>query len=399
MLIAGHLLVHDGSTSRLERGWLLARDRLIVQMGAGEAPAAADLGGDDFIIMPGFVDAHVHLPQYDAIGIAGLELLEWLERVIFPAEALWADTDYAAAMAQRSVRGLISFGTTAMAAYASVHGAGARAAMEAAAALGVRGVLGPSLMDRNAPPELCLPREVQLAELARFERVGRLEPAVTPRFAVACTPELMRDAAQLAARRGWTIQTHLAETHAEVALVESLFPGRSYTQVYDDVGLLTPRTILAHTIHLAPADAALIESRGSCAAHCPTANRFLEAGIMDRAGLATAGIPVALGSDVAGGPDRSMVRVARAMIESARARGDAAPTAAQAFHAITAGSAAALGWHGCGTLTTGVDADVVVVRPDRAWLTSPDPLGTLLYSWDDRWIRSVLVAGRVMFTA
>ncbi len=399
MLISGHLLVHDGLSSRLQSGWLLARDGLIVQMGAREAPAAPDLGGDEFVIMPGFVDAHVHLPQYDAIGIAGLELLAWLERVIFPAEALWADTDYAAAMAERAVSGLISFGTTAMAAYASVHGAGARAAMDAAAALGVRGVIGPSLMDRNAPAQLCPPREVQLAELARFERVGRLEPAVTPRFAVSCTPELMRDAAHVAAQRGWTIQTHLAETRAEVAMVESLFPGRSYAQVYDEVGLLTPRTILAHTIHLAPSDAALIAARGSCVAHCPTANRFLEAGIMARAGLAAAGIPVALGSDVAGGPDRSMVRVARAMIESARARGDAAPTAAQAFHAITAGNAAALGWRGCGSLAAGGDADVVVVRPDRAWLTSSDPLGTLLYSWDDRWIRAVLVAGRVMFTA
>lgn len=397
MLIAGHLLLHRGQASFLERGWVLCRGSTIEACGTGEAPAAPDLGGDDHIIMPGFIDAHVHLPQYDSIGVSGLELLEWLDRVIFPAETRWADPDAAADMAERATMGLISFGTTGFAAYGSSHSASVKQAFAAVASLGVHGCFGPSLMDRNAPEELCAPRSEQISLLAEFEPIGRLVPAVTPRFAVSCTPEMMREAAMVARVRSWPIQTHLSETHAELRLIHDLFGGRAYADVYDECGLLTPRTILAHAIHLTSPEIERIASRGSIIAHCPTANRFLEAGIMDRATLSARRIPVAIGSDVAGGPDRSMVRVARAMIESARARGNLAPTPAEAFFDITRGNALALGHPSRGVLTSGADADVLLIKPDEAWDRSESPFGFLLYGWDDRWIRRVMVGGKWMY--
>ncbi|MCL4222673.1 MAG: amidohydrolase family protein [Phycisphaerales bacterium] len=397
MLIAGLLFQPDSKPRGLVPGWLLVQAATILDVGTGPPPARPDLGGDDCCIFPGFIDAHVHLPQFDSIGVAGLELLDWLEKVIFPAESRWEDPAFAADMAERATDELISFGTTAFAAYGTVHSESVRQAMTQVASRHVRALFGPSLMDRNAPPNLCYLADDQIEALSRFTTLDRVEPAVTPRFAVACSPDLMTQAAQLARARGWAIQTHLAETHAELALVSSLFAGRPYTQVYEDCGLLTPRTILAHGIHLDDAQRALLHQRGCTLAHCPTANRFLHAGAMDRAATLAGGVRLALGSDVAGGPDRSMVRVARAMIETAWSLGHEAPSARDCFHLITRGNAEALGWSNCGRLAPSFEADLVVIRPTITLDKHPDPLGALLHGWDDRWIQQTVVAGVVEY--
>lgn len=397
MLIAGRLFHPDRANEPLRPGWVHVDGPRIVSVREGEPPVKPRLGDEECVIFPGFIDAHVHLPQFDSIGVAGLELLEWLEQVIFPAEARWADAGYACDMAERVTYELISFGTTGFAAYGTVHSKSVGEAFKRIAACGVRACFGPSLMDRNAPPALCPPASDQIAGLAAMSPVGRVCPAVTPRFAVSCSPELLQRAGEVAKSKGWPIQTHLSETHAELALIAELFDARPYAHVYDDFGLLTPRTILGHGIWLSDEERSLLAARQSVVAHCPTANRFLEAGMMGRTSLSGAGVRLALGSDVAGGPDRSMVRVARAMIETAVARGDEPPTPADAFRQITLGNAEALGWSQSGRLAPGCEADVLVVRPRVDFDSHPDPLGAMLYGWDERWIEQTIVAGVVEY--
>ncbi len=397
--ISGQLLLPDGDDGvRLSPGTLAIRGGRIESVREGLDPRA-DLGGPGFFVTPGFVDTHLHLAQFDSIGIDNLELLEWLNTAIFPAEGRWADTDYAAAMTERVAAELLGAGTTSVAAYATVHHEGAQAAIAALARTGISGHVGQVLMDRHAPGYLTRPAQQLLEEAANLKAVGRVQPAVTPRFAVTCSEELLRGAGELATATGWLVQTHLSETRAECELVSRLFPGRSYTQVYEETGLLTPRTVLGHGIWLDEGERTLLAKNGCAIAHCPTANRFLAAGEMPRAVVKAAGVRVALGSDVAGGPDRSMVRVARAMIDTAKQVGGGVPRAGECWHQITGTNADSLGLSGVGRLKAGGVADVLVVQPRDGWQDSPDPLSMLLYAWDDRWLRLTMTAGEVRYQA
>lgn len=399
MILSGTLMWNsDDRAVILRPGWVVVEGERIAAVHEGRCPHTPDLGGDGAIITPGFVDAHLHLPQFPVIGADGLELLDWLERIVFPEEAKWADADYAAEAAGDAVDQLLAHGTTAFAGYATVHQAGARAAMRAVRQRGVRAAIGQVLMDQQAPDQLIRPADQLLAEaaelLAEGER-GRVQPSLNPRFAVACSEPLLRGCGELAARFNPIVQTHLAETTAECASVRRLHEGRDYVDVYHRAGLLTPRALLAHGVHLDDAERATLAAAGASVVHCPTANAFLAAGRMDRQACAAAGVGVALGSDVAGGPDRSMVRVARAMLDTARSLGNTPPSAAEAWRQITTTNADLLGWHRTGRLARGCEADLLVIQPDVAWQQAPDPLGMLLYAWDDRWLGQVVVAGRV----
>ena len=352
------------------------------------------------LISPGFIDAHVHLPQWDSVGVGGLRLLEWLERVIFPAEAAWADVDVARGVASRAIAGFDAAGTTGIAAYCTVHHDAARAAGELVAASGRRALVGQVLMDMGAPEVLCRPAAQLLDEAASLEHAGRMKWAVTPRFALSCSEELLAGAGALARERDAAVQTHLSETVEECARVAELFGGPHYTGVYERFGLLGPRSVCAHGVQLDDAQRDVLAASGTVIAHCPTANTFLGAGRMDLASLRAAGVRVAVGSDVAGGPDRCMVRVARAMLEVAGPTDPGVrPSPAEAWWAITGGNADALGWDDTGRLAVGHVADVVVIEPDAPWTRSPDPLGAVLWGWDDRWLRATLVAGRVAYGA
>ncbi|MDX2132496.1 MAG: amidohydrolase family protein [Planctomycetota bacterium] len=407
VVFEGQLLLPVGDGPRapvsLAFGRVVVRGGVIEQVIVGEGGPRADVGGGDYFIAPGFVDAHVHLAQFGVIGATGMPLLEWLARMVFPAEASWADEREAAAQAERAARSLLSFGTTAVAAYATSHAPGATAALHVLAELGMAGHVGQVLMDRGGPAELLVPAERALREAAGMRARGRVSPAVTPRFALSCSPELLAGAGRLAKATGWLVQTHVSETIEECEAVRELHDAPDYASVYDRAGLLGGRTLLAHGIHLSDDERRLIAGRGASIAHCPTANRFLRAGTFGRARALEAGVGVCLGSDVAGGPERSMVRVGRAMIEAAEAVADGqsrrpsdgprVPTPAEAWWQITAGNAAVLGLEGCGQLRAGGDADVVVCRPDAGWRDAPDPLSYLLYAWDDRWIEGVWAAG------
>ncbi|QEF97230.1 Guanine deaminase [Stieleria maiorica] len=383
----------------------------IVGVEFGQVSNRVDHGGPDALICPGFIDTHLHLPQFDSIGAAGMRLLPWLKDVIFPAEQRWNDLDFAKSMIDRVARQCLGVGTTGVCAYATVNHEATIAALTAFRDIGFRGVIGQVMMDRDAPPPLLRPRGQLIDEVSRtldqFPPDRPMAAAVTPRFALSCSEALLEDAGRLAASYDAIVQTHLAETVAECDAVGKRFGGRDYVNVYACAALLTPRSILGHGIHLDSQSQDRLARCGSIIAHCPTANSFLGSGTMNRHSHLSHGIPLTLGSDIGAGFERSMVRVGRAMIEAAMRISLAAghgvddqvriPSAAEAWHQITAGNAAALRWNDVGRIAVDQRADLLVIRPDIAWLDSRQPLATLMFAWDDRWIETTILEGRVRF--
>ncbi len=419
MIITGQLVRIDRSSNvaesqrgsaeqrnavRIIPGYLRIEGNRIAEVVEGEISERADLGGPDYLICPGFIDTHLHLPQFDMIGSHGLPLLQWLDEVTFPSERRWEDPDYARTMTNRVIDQCFAHGTTSICAYATVHHSGAVAALEVAQQRNVRGVIGQVLMDRQAPDYLLRPAQLQIDEtrrlLDRFPPGASLAAAVTPRFAVSCTGELMNAAGELAKERDAVIQTHLAETLQECDLVQNLFGGVSYTDLYRDAGLLTPRSIFGHGIYLDSSDCKKIADADSIIAHCPTANSFLRSGTMNRAALLQSSVKLALGSDIGAGYERSMIRVARAMIEAASSLGESFPSAAEALWQITHGNALALGWPDRDRFSSDEQADVLVIQPNVVWLYGEvDPLSKLMFSWDDRWLKTTIVAGEASYSS
>ncbi len=412
MIIAGQLLLEEEGAAcavRLVPGWVRVEDEVIAEVvevaNLEEIPANADVGGKDYLISPGLIDTHVHLPQFDMIGAHGLPLLDWLSGVTFPAESQWADADYAAGMTRRVAEQFFANGTTGICAYSSVHHKATATAIRTLDELGMRGVVGQAMSNRFAPETLCGETNKLLEEtadlLTQFPAEGRVAAAITPRFAVSCTFDLLKGAGQLAKEHpAALVQTHLSETKQECELVGELFGGLSYVEAYRQAGLVTDRSLFGHGIYLSDAERQILQEARSVITHCPTANSFLRSGAMDRHALLESGVRIALGSDIGGGYERSMVRVARAMVETASALGDHYPAASEAWWQITAGAAEAVGWSDAGRLREGNPADLFIVKPNIPWLSQQvDPLAMLLFAWDDRWTHRVFTRGEVAFAS
>ncbi|MCA9708030.1 MAG: guanine deaminase [Myxococcales bacterium] len=371
------------------------------------------------ILMPGFVDAHVHYPQLEMIASYGEQLLQWLERYTFPTERRFGDPAHAAAIAEAFLDELLRHGTTTAVVLGSVHRASADAIFEAAARRGLRLVAGQVMMDRHAPADLCdTPQSAYddataLIE-AWHERPGtRLSYAVTPRFAATSSPAQLEVAARLRREHpGVFMHTHWAENLDEVEWVRQLYPASaSYLGVYDDFGLLGPRAVLAHGVHVAPGDLERLAETGSTVALCPSSNLFLGSGLFDLAALQRAGVSIALGTDVGAGTSLSMLRtLADAYKVTQLRRAVAGQPGARplsvddAFHAITRGGARALGLHAhIGSFEPGKEADFVVLDPAATPLLAlrtaraeslDERLFALMMLGDDRAVEATYVQGQ-----
>ena len=326
-------------------------------------------------VIPGLIDCHTHLPQYAAVARGDSELLPWLRQHIFPVEREFTGPK-ARAEAPHFFRQLAQHGTTTAMVYAAIYEDSCEIGFEAARDSGLRVILGKTMMDLGSYGQL-QPKKVVSVSLLESERLcrkwhraeaGRLEYAFSPRFAVACSEKLMRSAAELAARFGAYIQTHLAENREELEKVHHLYmSAHDYTHVYEKCGLLTPKTVLGHCIHVNPREIAAIAGAQASVAHCPTSNLFLGSGLTKLDQLMKAGIPVGLGSDVGGGPELNMWRVMRAAIDVQKARSAYEPNlrplrASEAFYLATTGGARALNKsNSIGTLSAGKEADLVIV--------------------------------------
>jgi guanine deaminase len=349
---------------------------------AAERPDEADAATDlrPWLVLPGMVDLHAHLPQVPNAGVGfALDLLTWLDRVTFPTEQSWSDPEVAERLAPAIFEAFAAAGTTTVLAYGVVYKAAMHAAFRAAEASGIRAILGKVMMDRGTydrviEPSTILDRSLRESAdlITRWHGAdgGRLEYAVTPRFAISCSAEMLRESTALAASTGTRWQTHVSEDTFEIAEVARLHPyAQDYVDVYDQAGGLGPRTVLAHAIHLSDRELHRLVESSTHVAHCPASNLFIGSGVMPLARYREAGLSMGLGSDVSGGPDTSIFSVMRAGAYAQMARGSMAADGAilDPFEWLRMGTldgARALGLGDViGSLEAGKEADVIAVDP------------------------------------
>ena len=421
-ILLGQTLVFDGnpflegwqSARHDARGAVVLRNGRIKSVGTADDlrrthPEICVTDYGDALILPGFVDAHVHYPQTAIIASWGKRLIDWLNAYTFPEEMRFGDKAYAREIAARYFDLTLAQGTTTVASYCTIHPESVDAFFEEAQARGVAAVAGKTCMDRNAPDGL---RDtVQSAYddskrlLERWDGVERLRYAITPRFSPTSTGEQLRALGDLWGEHpGCLMQTHLSEQTEEIAWVAELFPqARDYLDTYEATGLLGANGLYGHAIHLTDRERARLKEVGAATIHCPTSNMFIGSGLYDLKGLAREAHRIGLASDTGGGSSFSMLRTMAAAYEVAQLSGFACHPA-ELLWLATAGSAETLGMgKRIGSLKPGYDGDLVVLdlasTPAIAQRSAHasdiwEAVFPTIMMGDDRAIRDVRVMGK-----
>ena len=361
------------------------------------------------MLVPGFVDTHVHYPQVDVIASYGTQLLDWLNRYTFPAELAFAERAHADAAAEFFLDRVLENGTTTAAVFCTVHPQSVDAFFTASEARGLGMIAGKCLMDRHAPEGLTDTADTgyrdSKALIERWHGHARSRYAITPRFAPTSTLSQMQAMGRLAREHSDVyIQSHVAENRAEIAWVNELFPGhRSYLDVYDHYGLLRDRSIYAHCIHLDDADRARMTAAGATPSFCPTSNLFIGSGLYNLQQALDAGNVVSVGTDVGGGTSYSMLRTLGEAYKVQQLLGTSL-SPAYALYLATLGGARALSLDDeIGSITPGKFADFALLDPAATPLLArrttlrDDPLNTffaLMTLGDDRAIAATYASGR-----
>jgi guanine deaminase len=375
----GLLIVNDGRVEKLgEASTLLASLEAETEL--------VDLRGK--LILPGFIDCHVHYSQIDIVAAYGAKLLDWLNRYAFPAEARFSDPEHAREVARLFLGELLRNGTTTAMVFTTIHPQAVDAIFEAAAE-----------------------RESAYADskmlIEKWHGQARLGYAITPRFALTSSNEQLAAAGKLAAEHDDTwIHTHLAENTEEVDAIARQFPdNRSYLEVYERFGLLRPRSMFAHCLYLDDSDRALMAERGAAGAFCPTSNLFLGSGLFDLDAMTAAGVDIGLATDVGGGTSLSMFRTMDEAYKVLHMQGQCLP-ASRAIYLATLGAAAALDLQDAiGNLLPGKEADFVVIDPHASPVTSrragttntiDELLFALVFLADDRNVAGTYLRGRAV---
>lgn len=354
------------------------------------------------VLLPGFVDAHVHFPQTRIIGSASGPLLPWLERTTFPEEARFADPDHAVRVARVFAASLASAGTTSALVYGSVHPEACEALFDVALDAGLRLRAGPVLMDRNCPEDLQLPPDRALRALQdlvdRWHGAsdGLLEVAAIPRFAISCSPEMLREAGRFADDAGLWVSTHLSENPDECRVTKELFDAPDYLAVYERYHLVHDRAVFAHCIHLSHSEWNRFADAGAVVAHCPDSNDFLGSGGMPVAAVRQREIEVAVGTDVAAGRSFRIPSIlASAYDNGLRVGSPVAPR--RLLWWGTRGGALALGWPGTGAIQPGLEADLVCIDLPPWVETEDEVLAAVLLTRDGPVARRTWVRGRLVW--
>ncbi|MET0961865.1 MAG: guanine deaminase [Noviherbaspirillum sp.] len=363
------------------------------------------------LIVPGFIDTHIHYPQSDMIASPAPGLLPWLETYTFPTERKFADPAHAAEVARLFLDELARNGTTTAMVYCTVHPESVDAFFTESSARNLRMVAGKVLMDRNCPDYLRDTAESGARDsealIRRWHNQGRQSYALTPRFAPTSTEAQLALTGELA--RAWPgvyIQSHVAENTDEIAWVKTLYPqARSYLDVYDRYGLLRKRAMYGHCIYLDDADRARMAETGAAAALCPTSNLFLGSGLFDFAAADAARMPLSLATDVGGGTAFSMLRTMDAIYKVARMGGTYLP-ALRMFYLATLGGARSMDLDDrIGSFKPGNEADFVVLDPQCTPLLArrtaqseglEDLLFALALLGDDRTVFATYSAGKLL---
>ena len=403
---SAHLYIEDGALL-IEAGTIIACDSYDrVRPLAGENVELID--HRPHLLMPGFIDTHLHFPQVQVIASWGAQLLDWLENYTFPAEARFVDPDHAARMAGHFFDQMIANGTTTSVAYCTSHKSSAEAYFTEAARRNMRVIGGKVLMDRNAPEGVCdTPQsgyDDTKALIADWDGKGRALYAITPRFAITSTPAQMEATATLVKEHpGCYIQTHLDENHAEIELTAQLYPDApDYLGIYEHYGLLGPKMLLGHSIHMQPREIDVMIETKSRPVFCPTSNLFLGSGLFDYEGLRARGAICAVATDIGGGTSYSMLQTLNEGYKVLALRGQKLHPY-RAFYWMTLGNALALGLEDkIGTLQAGTEADIIVLDARatpamalrmEACQSLAEELFILQIMADDRAIAQTYVAG------
>ncbi len=319
------------------------------------------------LIVPGFVDTHIHYPQIDVIASFGVQLLDWLNNYTFPAEQKFADQAHAAAMADFFLDELLKNGTTCALVFATVHKHATDTLFEAASKRRMRMIAGKVLMDRHAPAALCDTPQSGYADSAalikKWHGKDRLSYAVTPRFAVTSSPEQLELAGRLLGEHnGVYMQTHMSENQKEIDLVRELYPDApTYLSVYGGAGLLGERSVFAHCIHLDDSEFDGLARAGAGISFCPTSNLFLGSGLFNLNRAVSDGIKVGLGTDIGGGTSFSMFQTMNEAYKVCQLRGSPLDPL-QSFYLATLGGAKTLNLDDrIGNLSPGKEADFLVL--------------------------------------
>lgn len=386
----------------------------IVSVGEwSEAPEGEVVDLSRKLIAPGFIDTHLHAPQLEMIGSYGGHLLEWLNRYTFPTERKFEDPEHARRVARAFYDVLLRHGTLSALIFSTVHRQATDIFFEEAERSGFRGIIGKTMMDRNAPDYLLdTPRQSyddSRALLEKWHGRGLLRYAITPRFAPTSTPAQLEAAGQLKQEfpDAW-VHTHISENRNEVAWVQELFPeAAEYADVYDRYGLLSERTVLAHGVWLTAEELDLLSRRGTRISHCPNSNLFLGSGLFPLHRVLAAGVIVGLGSDIGAGTTPSLFN---AMADAYKVQ-QVQNVSLSPFHLwylATLGGARALTLDGeTGSLEAGKSADFLVLdlsatpllamRTGRA-TSLEDLLAGLIFMGDDRAVERSFIAGQCVST-
>ncbi len=369
----------------------------------------------DRLIMPGFVDTHVHYPQYKVIASYGTSLLEWLNKYTFVEEQRFSDEAYADQIANLFLDELIKNGTTSVMTFCTSFKQSVEAFFNAAENRNLRMVAGKVMMDRHAPDELCDNPDNSYSDskelIEKWHNKGRLRYAVTPRFAPTSSSSQLNQAARLLNEypsddqtKGVLLQTHLNENDEEIAWVNDLFPdSNSYFGVYEDHGITGNRSVFGHCIHNTEEEYQRMAKTGSKVSLCPTSNLFLGSGLFELEKLESYGIDVSLASDVGGGDSFSMFKVMNEAYKICRLN-DFNLDPIKAFYLTTLGAAKVLDMNdSIGNFEVNKEADFIVIDLNATEIISQknkiamgvnDILFNLMTLGDDRLIDEVFILGQ-----
>lgn len=334
-------------------GVLVVEDGVVKQVQTAEH--MAELGFDlsrcehfpEHLIMPGFIDSHIHYPQSDVIASYGEQLMDWLNQYTFPAELKFSDKNYALEAAEQFIQLMLENGTTTAMVYTTVFAQSTDAFFEVAEKYGLRMIAGKVMMDRNAPAGLLdtveSARQDSQNLIDKWHNKDRLSYALTPRFAPTSTAEQLAMVGELyQANPSVYMQTHLSENKQEMELITELFPdARDYLDVYDQYNLLGPRSVFGHGIHLSDDEVNRLVETGSQIAFCPTSNLFLGSGLLDLARLEKAGVTVSIATDIGGGTSFSLLKTLAEAYKILQLQGQSLHPL-KALYMVTLGNAKAL---------------------------------------------------------
>ncbi|MBP1016085.1 guanine deaminase [Serratia fonticola] len=364
------------------------------------------------MIVPGFVDTHIHYPQCEMVGAYGEQLLDWLNKHTFPAEKRYNDLEYAREMSAFFIKQLLRNGTTTALVFGTVHPESVEALFESAHHINMRMIAGKVMMDRNAPDYLLDTPESSYSQtkalIERWHNNGRLLYAITPRFAPTSSPEQLEMVQRL--RQEYPdvyLHTHLSENKDEVAWVKALFPERkSYLDVYHHYGMTGRKSVFAHCVHLEDAEWDCLHQTQSSIAFCPTSNLYLGSGLFNLPNAWRKKVRVGMGTDIGAGTTFNMLQTLNEAYKIMQLQGYRL-SAYEAFYLATLGGADALGLADTiGNFNLGKEADFVVLEPTATPLqqlrydnskTLMDKLFVMMTLGDDRSIYRTYVDGRLVY--